>query len=37
MRELIDQLFACDDPYRDPQGRPAVVTVSGDDIERYFG
>ena len=36
MQELIDQLFACDNPYRNPFGRACFVTYDLDDIAKQF-
>ncbi|NBB72439.1 MAG: DNA mismatch repair protein MutL, partial [Bacteroidetes bacterium] len=33
---LLDDLFACEMPYADPQGNPTVLNVSMDEIERAF-
>ncbi len=35
-RSLVDQLFACDDPFSDPAGRPTMTRWSSDEIERRF-
>lgn len=35
-RALIDDLFACEMPYADPQGRPTVLTRSLEEIARAF-
>ncbi len=35
-RALVDQLFACEDPFTDPNGRPTLVRIPEDDIERMF-
>ena len=35
-RTLVDQLFACDDPFSDPAGRPTMTRWSSDEIERRF-
>jgi DNA mismatch repair protein MutL len=35
-RTLIDQLFACKEPYRDPDGRPTMTRLSLEDIEQRF-
>lgn len=37
MRGLIDQLFACEMPYASPDGRPAMIKVSVDELDRRFG
>jgi DNA mismatch repair protein MutL len=36
MHALVDQLFACASPYFCPHGRPVVVTLSLEDIDRKF-
>jgi len=33
---LLDDLFACEMPYADPQGNPTVLNLSMDEIERAF-
>ena len=35
-RSLVDQLFACADPFSDPAGRPTMTRWSSDEIERRF-
>ena len=35
-RALVDQLFACEDPFTDPQGRPTLIRIPEEDIERRF-
>ena len=35
-RVLIDQLFACRMPYADPSGRPTMVKVTLDELDRRF-
>lgn len=35
-RSLIDQLFACTMPYACPRGRPTMVRMSMDELERRF-
>ncbi|HEX8386956.1 MAG TPA: hypothetical protein VF576_12275, partial [Rubricoccaceae bacterium] len=35
-RALVDQLFACEDPYTDPQGRPTLIRIPEEDIARRF-
>ncbi|MDX1673870.1 MAG: DNA mismatch repair endonuclease MutL [Longimicrobiales bacterium] len=37
MRELFDDLFATELPYHDVHGRPTVVRLSLDELERRFG
>ena len=36
MEMLIDQLFACGEPYRDPLGKATLVYMPIDDIKRRF-
>lgn len=35
-RSLVDQLFACEDPFTDPAGRPTMARLSSEEIERRF-
>ena len=35
-RSLIDQLFACQDPFSDPAGRPTLTRISTAEIDRRF-
>lgn len=37
MRLLIDQLFATENPYVCPHGRPIVIKISLDEFDRRFG
>ena len=37
MRELFDDLFATELPYHDVHGRPTIVRLSVDELERRFG
>ena len=37
MASLIDQLFATQDPYFCPHGRPIVITLTLDEIDGKFG
>lgn len=37
MHELFDQLFATELPYHDVHGRPTVVRLGRDELERKFG
>jgi DNA mismatch repair protein MutL len=37
MQSLIDQLFNCKMPYACPHGRPTMVRVSLDELDRRFG
>ena len=36
METLIDQLFACDEPYTDPFGKPTLIYMPMEDIRRKF-
>lgn len=35
-RTLVDQLFACADPFTDPAGRPTMTRLSSDELDRRF-
>lgn len=37
MNRLIDRLFATSSPYLDPHGRPAVIKLTLEELERRFG
>lgn len=37
MRSLIDQLFLCDKPYACPYGRPTIINISIDELDKRFG
>ena len=37
MTQLIDELFACDLPYSSPSGKPTMVTMTLDELEKRFG
>lgn len=37
MSALIDELFGCDQPYATPNGRPTMVTLGLDELEKRFG
>jgi DNA mismatch repair protein MutL len=37
MTQLIDELFACDLPYTAPNGKPTMITMSLDELEKRFG
>ncbi len=37
MRELFDDLFSTELPYHDVHGRPTIVRLSVDELERRFG
>lgn len=34
---LLDELFACDLPYCDPSGKPTLVQISYQELDRKFG
>ena len=36
MTRLIDELFACKTPYFSPEGRPALITISSDELDKKF-
>ena len=36
MQQLIDELFACDAPFRAPNGKRTFITVELDDLEKRF-
>ena len=36
-RRLIDELFACADPFIDPAGRPTTVRLAEEELARRFG
>ncbi len=36
MRNLIDELFACENAYLSPNGRHTFITMSFDDLEKMF-
>ena len=37
MTQLIDELFACDLPYTAPNGKPTLITLGLDELEKRFG
>lgn len=37
MTQLIDELFACDLPYTAPNGKPTLITMGLDELEKRFG
>ncbi|MFB0508926.1 MAG: DNA mismatch repair protein MutL, partial [bacterium] len=37
MESLINRLFACQEPYFCPHGRPVIIKVSLDDLSKRFG
>ncbi len=36
MQNLVDQLFACETPFFCPHGRPVMVTIDLDELDRKF-
>ena len=36
MQNLIDQLFACESPFFCPHGRPVIVTIELEELDRKF-
>lgn len=36
MQSLFNRLFECQEPYQCPHGRPTVVTISREDLEKIF-
>jgi DNA mismatch repair protein MutL len=36
MMDLIDRLFACNQPQTDPSGKPTIVTLTLDDLLKKF-
>ncbi len=36
MQDLVDQLFACEAPFFCPHGRPIIVTIDLDELDRKF-
>ena len=36
MRALIDQLFACEMPYACPSGRPTLITIPVEELDKRF-
>jgi DNA mismatch repair protein MutL len=37
MTQLIDELFACDLPYSAPNGKPTLITLGLDELQKRFG
>ena len=37
MEALVEELFAADQPYACPHGRPVVLEMTDADLERRFG
>ena len=36
MNALLDQLFSCENPFFCPHGRPTVIKISLEELERKF-
>jgi len=36
MKQLIDELFACDNPYVAPNGKPTLITLPLEEIDKRF-
>ncbi|MEJ2543949.1 MAG: DNA mismatch repair endonuclease MutL [Calditrichaceae bacterium] len=36
MHNLVDQLFACESPFFCPHGRPVIITIELDELDRKF-
>jgi len=36
MQALFTRLFECEDPYHCPHGRPTIVTISREDLDKLF-
>jgi DNA mismatch repair protein MutL len=36
MHAIVDQLFACETPYFCPHGRPVIVTMDLEELDRKF-
>jgi DNA mismatch repair protein MutL len=36
MESLMDQLFACENPYQDPLGRPTLLNWSVEELSQAF-
>ena len=36
MNDLVDQLFATKEPYYGPMGKPVIITLELDELERRF-
>jgi len=37
MRQLVDELFACENPYYNPEGRPVILTITIPEIMQRLG
>jgi len=37
MAHLVDELFACDNPYHSPDGRPTIINLASSDLDKTFG
>jgi DNA mismatch repair protein MutL len=36
MQSLIDQLFACEDPWHSPKGKPTLATYTMEEMSTNF-
>jgi DNA mismatch repair protein MutL len=36
MSNLIDSLFACDQPYSSPFGKPSLISITLEELEKRF-
>ena len=36
MNDLVDKLFACKMPYYSPNGKPVIIKLSLEDLEKKF-
>ena len=36
MQEIIDRLFACEQPYAAPNGKPTLITIGLDEMDKRF-
>jgi len=36
MHNLMDQLFACETPFFCPHGRPVIITIELEELDRKF-
>ena len=36
MKQLIDELFACAMPYYSPDGKPVLITIAADELDKKF-
>ncbi|MEA1927324.1 MAG: DNA mismatch repair protein MutL, partial [Candidatus Auribacterota bacterium] len=37
LTRLVEDLFACEDPYHCPHGRPTMIVESWEELEKRFG